>query len=375
MKSNAKLNLLIIGILLALLSIPTTNLSYITNNSKKSLDYSDESNLDKENLKISKISDQIHINGNSGWANAKTMGICTGSGTYSNPYVIENLEIDGKGSSYSILIENSNVYFRIENCTVYNSWEVIKLSNSTNGILIDNDFYKRNIGLFGGSGLFLNYSNNIIVSGNNIAQKGTGILLYYSDNNTISKNLLATNGVLLFESKNNTISENEIFFSYNGGGIYLGSSTSNTIIRNVVYENDYGIWMELDSDNNTISENSINDNSLTGIFLNISIGNHIFLNCFSNTLNANDDGSANHWDNGTMGNYWADYAGSDANGDGIGDIPYNITGSAGSQDNFPLMNCPSPTEGGGIIPGYNLFFLLGILSLVAIVIGKKVKKS
>jgi hypothetical protein len=45
----------------------------------------------------------------------------------------------------------------------------------------------------------------------------------------------------------------------------------------------------------------------------------------------------NVWDNGTVGNYWDDYSGADDDDDGIGDTPYtNISGDAGTQDNFPI---------------------------------------
>jgi len=58
----------------------------------------------------------------------------------------------------------------------------------------------------------------------------------------------------------------------------------------------------------------------------------------NNTTQASDDGS-NYWDDGypSGGNYWSDYTGSDADGDEIGDTPYNLTGG-NNQDRYPLMN-------------------------------------
>jgi len=51
---------------------------------------------------------------------------------------------------------------------------------------------------------------------------------------------------------------------------------------------------------------------------------------------------SNIWDNGypSGGNYWSDYEGVDANGDGIGDTPYIIDDE--NQDNYPLMEPYSP---------------------------------
>jgi len=41
------------------------------------------------------------------------------------------------------------------------------------------------------------------------------------------------------------------------------------------------------------------------------------------------------WDNGAEGNFWSDYSGEDADGDGIGDTPYDVGDQA--SDRYPLM--------------------------------------
>lgn len=56
-----------------------------------------------------------------------------------------------------------------------------------------------------------------------------------------------------------------------------------------------------------------------------------------NTDNAYDEAN-NIWDDGYPfgGNYWDDYNGADINDDGIGDIPYNISGGE-NLDLYPFM--------------------------------------
>ncbi|MCD6485157.1 MAG: hypothetical protein J7L47_08625, partial [Candidatus Odinarchaeota archaeon] len=97
-------------------------------------------------------------------------------------------------------------------------------------------------------------------------------------------------------------------------GIYLLYSTDNTIRFNDIYNNKYGIYVD-PSENNLIYMN----------------------NLINNTYQAYFRGAVhpNSWDNGTFGNYWSDYNGTDANEDGIGDTPYYINDD--NVDHYPLM--------------------------------------
>ncbi len=48
-------------------------------------------------------------------------GVSGGNGTAGNPYIIENLEIDGSGAEACIYIQNTIKYFTIRNCTLENA--------------------------------------------------------------------------------------------------------------------------------------------------------------------------------------------------------------------------------------------------------------
>ncbi|MHA1190846.1 MAG: NosD domain-containing protein [Promethearchaeota archaeon] len=187
------------------------------------------------NLKISVISGKIEVDGNSGWILLKNGGMCNGSGTPSDPYVIKDLEIDGGGLGNCIYIRSSNVHFKIENCTLYNSgvdWSnaAIKLADSvSNGQVINNTIYDSF------KGIYVWNSNDLNITRNNLFNN------YYG-------------GIYLSTSSNNMISENVIFS--NGYGIYLRSSDSNDILENDIRNNFWtGLHLTKGSDSNTISRN------------------------------------------------------------------------------------------------------------------------
>jgi parallel beta-helix repeat protein len=339
-KSNFLPTLITIGILLVLSSIISTNLKFKSNLWEINTQDGVNTNSDLEGLQLSVTSGKIHIDDN--WTAAKSVGICTGEGTSSNPYIIQNFEIDTGGSGDGILIENSLAYFIIRNCIISNSvsYAGIKLYNVKNGEITDNEFTNCGIGIE----LSTNYpgdTSHMVISSNNLHNNGAGIQLY---------------GASITDVIGNTINNNDYGISFSYGDY-------NLISENSITDNTFGIYSyanwDYESEHNTISNNLIQDNSDIGVLLNDYVNlNYVFLNCFiDNGLNANDQGSNNQWDNGVKGNYWSDYTGSDSNNDGIGDTPYVITGSAGSQDNFPLMECP-------LSSGFPIFLIV-VISVIA----------
>ncbi len=429
MKSSAKSIILILITLGIIFALSPTISNYLSFNAGINDKYSE--NFDNQNLKLSKISGPIYIdddNPSFNWIATKAAGKCTGDGTYSSPYVIEDFVIDG-GSDSCIVIENSNVYFMIKNCTLYDSGSIrdmfgILLSNTKNGQLINNNCSFNGEGItFDGicenntiQGNIINSNTecgmNLMESSNNYIMENTvnnngnkGISLdpnsSYNEivNNTVSFNgwlgihmqASSTNNLVLsnncsynsqgisVRTPNNTISGNYVV-NNSGYGIHLWNSDSgpnalsNNITRNFVKYNNYGFLLDGQSGLNIIEGNQIIDNTGTGVLISAGCSdNLVFNNTFINNIDANaeDNGNNNNWNSSTLGNYWSDYPGVDANDDGIGDTPYDITGAASSQDNFPIWDDGPEFK----IPGYNLYVLLGILPIVAIVLSKKIKKS
>ena len=284
-------------------------------------------NNETTNLKISKVSGRIHIDGNLGWSNAKTAGICTGLGTSNDPYIIEDLVIDGGGSGSCIWIENSNAYFKIENCTLYNSGgndgdAGIILLNVRNGQLLNNSASNNWVGIH------LNYCENNVISGNTVTNNlQTGISIPDCLNTLVSENNVKNNGLLGIglegNSHYNLILNNRVsnsgadgismgYCNYNNfsgnildnnpTGIYIDGGVNNLILGNKISNGSYGmgLWnisncsisnnsveahergISLEfCDSTNISGNSINDNYY-GISVISSFRNSIVSNVFSN---------------------------------------------------------------------------------------------
>ncbi|MBN1784465.1 MAG: right-handed parallel beta-helix repeat-containing protein [Candidatus Bathyarchaeota archaeon] len=218
---------------------------------------------------------------------------------------------------------------------------------------------------------------NIIVENLHLSKNPVEIILMSTVNSKVTNNSVEAPDYVIFvhNSSGNTIANN---FVWNGGiGIFLHSSSQNEVIGNSVTEATSGITLEFskeniidgnfifggfvgirldDSNNNVVRKNVVKDCEMVALsFWRNASQNLFFLNSiFNNTKNVEPYLAIgpvfqfNIWDNGTIGNYWGDYVGTDDNEDGIGDSPYEIPGvkwdnDAGGAvsfvagyDNYPL---------------------------------------
>jgi len=134
----------------------------------------------------------------------------------------------------------------------------------------------------------------------NIVQDGDGIGIA-SVGTIVAKNIIANcrRGVEILWGGDNIIC----------GNVISNNQGSNTFFANLVANNSIGV--------------------LLGAKAQMQGYNTLYRNNFINNTKQVEIGFLDHadqWDNGKEGNYWSDYNGTDADGDGIGDTPYVMFG-------------------------------------------------
>jgi parallel beta-helix repeat protein len=151
-----------------------------------------------------------------------------------------------------------------------------------------------------------------------------GFYIHASNGNAIRRSTVVGNiyGLHLQDANDNLVEGNNLvrqtYNSPGGYGIYLYRSTGNRIVENTIENNvNWGIWFS-DAKGNVIFHNNVSGNS-------------------PQVSDNNPD--ANQWfdPDKKEGNWWADYKGTDADKDHIGDTPYGILGPGGAVDAYPFV--------------------------------------
>jgi len=286
--------------------------------------------------------DPIYIDGNGAFTPAN--GVTGGSGTPSDPFIIEGWDVNDWGNWGSgILIMNTDAHFVIRSVLSHDGvWGpfggeigsgIVIGPNVANGHVEGTETFRNVEGIVVGS------SSNITILANTVSRNHySGIHVDSSSNVTITRNIGDETGISMSPDSDP---------SAGSAGVWITRSSAVTIIGNHLTRGDDGVNV-IDSVNVTVTDNYLLSNTRWGAYLQNSERIAVYHNQFvDNRFQASDDrGGGNRWDDGCSsgGNYWSDYSDSDETdcstgsrgGDGFGDAPYII--DADSRDRYPKVS-------------------------------------
>ncbi len=193
----------------------------------------------------------------------------------------------------------------------------------------DNTLVRGNRLSRGRYGLHFMYSQQSLIEGNDIRGNSVGIYLMYGAHQTVRGNIIRDNrgpsgyGLALKET-DRVVAEGNLFYN-NRVGLYIDNSPlspdlENRFTGNWVAYNDTGLLFTAATRRNVFSGNVILENlEQVGVQGGGALGDI-------------------RWADRGRGNFWGDYVGYDADGDGVGDIPYRNEPVFGAlSDRYPVL--------------------------------------
>jgi len=205
-----------------------------------------------------------------------------GTGSWKDPFILEDLIFNHTNEDYTIEIINSDVYFEIRNCTFLESSRhgEFYLRNVNNSRIINNELSQSN-GIqiydcntafilnnsldafwYGDHGLRVSNCDNITIFHNSFSAFARGINVIFGNNISISNNTIydcGDYGVNLYDCNHVNIIEN--YLTQNDHGIRISDSDDVKLRKNNLKDpNNYKAEIYISNSNNTsIIENEIED--------------------------------------------------------------------------------------------------------------------
>ena len=313
------------------------------------------------------------------------------------------IRADGSVDGTEKIQREGNLYTFLGNISIDDSG-VDGLIVERDNIVIDGSGYSLQLAgeTVSSIGIKLMERTNVTIKNLWIRDFNYGIQLRRSSSNTILENYI-NSGINLRGAHNNSIIENYLSHimidnSYtdgiSNGNLFLGNNIKNGGVginsidgsKSIIMGNNitncsiYGLFLE-NGQQNIIAGNNFENNAIGIFFSHGASNNTIYDNNFVNNQKDMDDAhsvlpylyeiSVNSWDNGSRGNYWSNYNGTDNDSDGIGDNPHFIYEK--NQDNYPLMNPVDISE----IPEFSSRIILPLFlvaTLLSIIVRKKLRR-
>lgn len=247
----------------------------------------------------------------------------------------------------------------VENNRLENVLFGIYLKNAPGSVVRNNLILAKELAIGRrGDGIRLWYCEHALVEGNTV-RAGRDVIIWYAPHTIIRNNLVEDSryGLHLMSTDDLVIEANVL--RRNSVGIYVMYGSGFMVRNNVLYDNrgssGYGIGLK-DVDNFVATGNRMVSNRV-GLYMDIAprpskVTAHfdqnllayneigaLFLPLVQHTLYTANIFQDNHeqvtisgggqlagngWSQAGRGNYWSDYAGFDADADGVGDLPYQL---------------------------------------------------
>jgi nitrous oxidase accessory protein len=179
------------------------------------------------------------------------------------------------------------------------------------------------------------YSDEVVIRRNELIENRYGLHFMYNTGAVVEDNILADSmvGAYMMYSADLTFARNQVINNRgaSGYGLALKDMDRAAITGNVFVGNSAGLFLDNSPSRfdveNTVTDNLFAYNDVGILGLPMVANNLIQANTFlENTEQVGVQGRGslqnNDWSRDGLGNYWSDYTGYDADGDGMGDMAY-----------------------------------------------------